>query len=1326
MGKVKKANAIVTIVLASVLFINSVRAEDTTFVQRFDLFAEKLSRQEMKTSILYNRVFPIAKLNKQIFTEEERAEITNDYQYWKQIYLEMYNADYDQKQKLNFDAQLSKVKEYVSTHRKLPIGIIHFKYECIDTNAIHDGRIRVENGKLISIAKQKHSPYLLNQVSNLAILAEQLHASEQTLVFDPDFIYTNTKEKIRNIRIQFNSDNKNTYTLAPGDTLRYTFDKIGKQSFSYQLVFDNSDSISSQSYFTVMSSGTAPCEFKQGITTETFLGENILAGCTYEFGLYYSNCINSNSEVLRKPILVLDGFDPSDSRKVGNIYDLMNTSPVQLADYLRAEGHDLIICNFPNGADYIERNALGVIQLIEYIKARTTDKIIVIGPSMGGLIAKYALAKMEKENKEHNVGLYVSFDAPHQGANVPIGAQYFLHFFGQIIGDAGAQVGLNKIKSPAAREMIIHYYSRNNVFPEYNDLRSTYLINSKNNSMIGSKGYPIKTRNIALINGSETKVKQGISGLLFSLNIGLFGNHVNAARASVYTSPSNGTALSVDLRAVNPNNFFQIEQFIRYASVIPNNPYPCSLDDASGGRYDTQYQLTHEDGIIREGFTLYHAEHNFIPSTSALDISYPDGHVNYLFGIREAKILCNNLTPFVAYFAPAQNEDHVTITPENANWIKRELRNGNRTVYATSENNTIGAGKIFNYGSKTKDFYFDSFEVKDGGYLGINANVNTGYNNEAKPTRFSHFKVDGYNVKCDPILIKISNAGKLQIGHWGYTTGELRISENTVLHLDDFSEVEIFDNSTLIIEKGSKLIIGKNTNINLFENNSSIIIEGTLEIEEDAIFSFTGEGHVYLKTKDIVFGRNAKMIFHGKSNDDLVLKVESGTYLAFPYAPNSKNLLEIKNARVDFLGDNCFINSAVATNLINCTFNTGNGIYLNGQANIQIQNCSFNNTKYGITSFTNNIQAFNTAAVPLRLESCTFNNNEIAIRIFGKGFDLQNIYANNCKKVITAESIDTYSQLLNSSFITNNQTGLASNNAAISINALLAVNIYIANANITNYNVGVYVSKAILNLKCTEILNANNTNLWIANAGVLNMSPLYYENSGYNTLSVRAGLNNRNVCLEYASNVNIAGGANKFKIDADQNIQFISGTMLNIPNSINFRGNNWYARINANNYLTLPAQKYFYIASNNSPSAPRIQNFILTPILGSNMFGGCVLSGQGMGLPLIDSIKQEEMNSNTLNKIKEQNMNMESTVNEEITLMPNPTKGIFEVVLNNENSKIHSVSVFNMQGKLIREISAAHSSHSVKIDIEGFYSGVYLVNIKTPEREYIKKIVLIK
>lgn len=76
--------------------------------------------------------------------------------------------------------------------------------------------------------------------------------------------------------------------------------------------------------------------------------------------------------------------------------------------------------------------------------------------------------------------------------------------------------------------------------------------------------------------------------------------------------------------------------------------------------------------------------------------------------------------------------------------------------------------------------------------------------------------------------------------------------------------------------------------------------------------------------------------------------------------------------------------------------------------------------------------------------------------------------------------------------------------------------------------------------------------------------------------------------------------------------------------------------------------------------------------------------------------------------------------NTEITLMPNPTEGVFTVSL--AGSKIKNIVVSNISGKTIREISSNRSSE--KVDMTGM-TGVYFVNIvDSMGRTSTQKVVL--
>ena len=79
-----------------------------------------------------------------------------------------------------------------------------------------------------------------------------------------------------------------------------------------------------------------------------------------------------------------------------------------------------------------------LIALIQELNAQKEgdEELVILGPSMGGLIAQYALAYMEQQGLPHETRLYLSFDSPHRGANIPISLQYLINYFAVVGGGA--------------------------------------------------------------------------------------------------------------------------------------------------------------------------------------------------------------------------------------------------------------------------------------------------------------------------------------------------------------------------------------------------------------------------------------------------------------------------------------------------------------------------------------------------------------------------------------------------------------------------------------------------------------------------------------------------------------------------------------------------------------------------------------------------------------------------------------------------------------------------------------------------------------------------
>ncbi|NND62237.1 MAG: hypothetical protein HKN48_03480, partial [Flavobacteriaceae bacterium] len=233
--------------------------------------------------------------------------------------------------------------------------------------------------------------------------------------------------------------------------------------------------------------------------------------------------------VLDKPIIVLDGFDPGDGRDITGLYNSLSFDGDNMADILRLEGFDIVILNAPvyttdgklidGGADYIQRNALVLVEMINYLNAEKVgdEELVVLGPSMGGLIARYGLSYMEQNSIPHETRLYISFDSPHIGANIPISLQYLINYFAQEIGDATALAIVEDVLfSPAAKEMLSDHLLAHLLAGSTFEQDPTKLLpegapgfRDEFQSELDAIGFPQNVRNVTMINGSGNATTTG-------------------------------------------------------------------------------------------------------------------------------------------------------------------------------------------------------------------------------------------------------------------------------------------------------------------------------------------------------------------------------------------------------------------------------------------------------------------------------------------------------------------------------------------------------------------------------------------------------------------------------------------------------------------------------------------------------------------------------------------------------------------------------------------------------------------------------------------------
>lgn len=191
----------------------------------------------------------------------------------------------------------------------------------------------------------------------------------------------------------------------------------------------------------------------------------------------YSNHPLYNGNKFRKPIIITQGFEPdfgyeNDTfddfgRDLSLLFDEANSAPVTSeANLLRQfydMGHEIVLVKYLNPNQALNLNAWalqGAIWHVHNNSQSPSTPIRVIGPSMGGLIARYAIQTMRQRYTGNlpSISHLVAFDCPNRGAVIPISVQAFLYYVGYN-SEAPASLKKNRenLLSPGAKQMLLYH-----------------------------------------------------------------------------------------------------------------------------------------------------------------------------------------------------------------------------------------------------------------------------------------------------------------------------------------------------------------------------------------------------------------------------------------------------------------------------------------------------------------------------------------------------------------------------------------------------------------------------------------------------------------------------------------------------------------------------------------------------------------------------------------------------------------------------------------------------------------------------------------------------
>ncbi|MFF2523882.1 esterase/lipase family protein [Streptomyces liangshanensis] len=346
-----------------------------------------------------------------------------------------------------------------------------------------------------------------------------------------------------------------------------------------------------------------------------------------------------------RPVVLADGFNlgPSDFDR---LWSQLENGRFPFIGELRRRGRTLILVGFDERSESILRNAETVMAAILRTSAEQLDdtRLLAGGFSMGGIVTRYALAKMEQRRMDHRVGVYLSVDSPHRGAWVPIGLQAFAHYTA-VVDDTY----LRQISSPASQQMLWRYLSDMKGTPQESPLRAEFLDELRK---VGS--WP----QIPLLLGVSSGRGDGV------------GNGVRAgAKTLSCAGPAfDGTYFLAQAQG-DAAETAVLNGVLGGPHTISTSGFP-ELDGAPGGTLESF-------GIIGDALTgagesadLVHRSVCFVPSVSAVAVRDLDQQEYLYVNIDQLPPEESELSDFLL---SQDNDPHALMTEDIGRWILDRL-----------------------------------------------------------------------------------------------------------------------------------------------------------------------------------------------------------------------------------------------------------------------------------------------------------------------------------------------------------------------------------------------------------------------------------------------------------------------------------------------------------------------------------------------------------------------------------------------------------------------------------------------------------------------------
>jgi hypothetical protein len=638
------------------------------------------------------------------------------------------------------------IKQNTSNELPVPVPIFLGSYNTVKSDAFSAGLLQYSSttNQIFDVAGRTQDPYDAKTLFAACPNRKQTVKGTETFVVKPEMIWNNSGKTISQVQIDF-ATGAGFQNINVGTPFTINYADTGYKRWTIKATLsDNSVLQCYADYYVLRVSANPAARFSGTQATLPWWGVvNAVNGVHSGAIVTVNYSVNNFSGTLRKPLIVVEGYDvsfvaPGLQPNYGVEDFIRGINEPQGYDFNNQldniAGYDLVFIDFNNGADDIVRNAAVVQEVINRVNANKVldnrfgnirQQNVVMGLSMGGLCARYALANMTKNFPANptETKLLITHDSPHKGANVPLGLQYLIwmmrnvNLFGNNVYDIypAYDDAISLLSAPATQQLLLYRATSETQFAN-----NTFLDGVYRNMITFASTDPQPTYKFAATSlGSEcahplyapyTKLLN-IDGDGYFFLFPLLSYRLRTV-VEAFALPSSGTGKIARLKLSSKFKLFGLITISKdyynntaYASgtQLPIDGVPGATNpiaDFVVPTYDLFFPIPGLLGIW--GYTSVHTSGTptnfaFVPAASALDAApyttpvfsekYVNG-VNFNYPSTARTFIAQETAP------NATNNVHIRFTARNSHWMYNEMEGLPNTENCSSECSPSGSFTI--------------------------------------------------------------------------------------------------------------------------------------------------------------------------------------------------------------------------------------------------------------------------------------------------------------------------------------------------------------------------------------------------------------------------------------------------------------------------------------------------------------------------------------------------------------------------------------------------------------------------------------------------------